>query len=920
MYKYRHFLNFKDIPDLGTIEISEPIGFDASTHKVEQSEFFGRDVVKADEKIDLAFTRDTFGILSNPIPNIDGIRQTHLSNAFDWILNVIESFGWETEIEWTVKDQMGVDHVVGIIDVFTAQVEFDCIKFNVIQHTKREIIKRRKDVVINAFSDKDLDGNPITPCATTEILMVAKPTFKTSNWNQVTNKFIDFSAAIGDRMFNFSKNLKTYGISVSNPPWDEIISSGDPVVSFRIIHASTMLQNVVVKYDSDMFFSGSTFDGDCQLILYAVVSDDTGTVIDFDPAINRMFYHYIPEWSSDIRVDIPHHLETTIPVIPAGGYLSVYWRYAPEIGSGLSVTSIKADIEIDAESVAFDSILRGVRLIDLIRHNVASVSGLPVISPLYDKIGSVAGPHYDNFAFNGYMLANTPLYPIDKDAAGNPKENGKPFNNQFEDLMKVPLETCHGYQINRTSVEILPYVEFYKDVDLGGFIADVNSENSYIYDKDYFLKTFTFGYDKSSSERETNGENTIDDIHTKTQRLFPSIKTDGNKNIELKHVRSHFLMEIQRRKAVDAKDSTSLQYDDTLFVVDCVPRAPSLTSKIYAILLHRREFGSRFLEILNTDLEGHNIGINWVLLGLRVGASFWITPPSENNGTYIVRAVTETVLTLEMIGPYASAAYTGNALTRAEYTIPGVLYTIRTTEGFADVGGVKQIFGVKGKHKYGNLMYSLGRNTRHWLPYLSTAMNFLKNKEITTTEFKINEHLETQTQAELAAGIPILKDNAPIKEVDIRHMRVIHPIIHKVSVIVDCDTAMMLLDDIETKKGFIRVQISNGKIIRGYPKKINYIWSTNQLEMELQEKNGRETVRLTKELLEDGTTQINIDEVGYPIHHDLFSYEVNYDFVTFRDSSRILIMNPTHWRDIEINGVSFTDKISFMDALNIFLA
>lgn len=915
MYKYKHFLNFKDIPDLGIVEILEPIGFDASSHKVEQSEFFGRDVVKADEKIDLAFTRDTFGILTNPIPNIDGIRQTHLSNAFDWILNVIESYGWETEIEWTVIDQMGATHVVGIIDVFTAVVEFDSIKFNVIQHTNRELIKRRKDVVVNAWSDKDLDGNPITPCTPTEIIMVAKPTFRRSKWTVPQSKTFDFHQQVGDKAFNFSRQQTAYEIEASYPVYDDLLDpseGSDPVNNYRLIFAKNTLNNVKITYDSDMYFSHN-FDGEAEVILYAVISTDntSDSVIEFA----RLWDWTFPASTTD-TVRVPAHLEHTFFNIPAGCSLSFYWFYNPVVAANVQVTCIKADVTIEAESVAFDSVIRGVRLIDLIRHNVKAISGLPVISPKYDKIGSIEGEHYNNFAFNGYMLADTPLYPLDKTGGlptSPPDPDGKPFNNAFEDLMTVPMETCHGHQINRTSVEILPYEEFYTDIDLGGFITDTNSANSYVYDKDYFLKTFTFKYSKSSDERETNGDNTIDDVHTQTQRLFASKKTDGNKNVELKHVRSHFLMELQRKKAIEAKKSTLLQYDETLFVVDCVQRNPSDVTRVKAVLLQRRgRTGSafNFLELLNTSSSLENIGINWVLMGLRVGTIVVNRLPAENAGTWRVISVTPTVLRLELVTatPWQPALENGNGLVDLEFTIPGVLYIARTTEGFVP----NSITGVHGPNKYANLRYAIGRNLKTWGAYIATAAKYLRGKDITTTEFKVNGTLSTQMIGETKP----VSDSSIIKEDVIRHLRRINPIIHKVTVIADCDTAMMLLDDIESKKGFIRVQIFNNKIIKGYPKKIDYIWSTNQLVMELQEANGRETVRLTKDA--DGI--IYIDEVGYPIHNDLFSYEMNYDFIMFRDSRRILIMNPTHWRDIEIDGVTYTDKIQFMDALNTFLA
>ncbi len=35
---FKHFLNFISLPDIGTIEIGEPIGFDKASYKVKQDQ------------------------------------------------------------------------------------------------------------------------------------------------------------------------------------------------------------------------------------------------------------------------------------------------------------------------------------------------------------------------------------------------------------------------------------------------------------------------------------------------------------------------------------------------------------------------------------------------------------------------------------------------------------------------------------------------------------------------------------------------------------------------------------------------------------------------------------------------------------------------------------------------------------------
>ena len=54
IYNFKHKLNFLDLPNVGTIIISEPDGFDGSSFKIEQdSKRYGRDVYIANEEIEL---------------------------------------------------------------------------------------------------------------------------------------------------------------------------------------------------------------------------------------------------------------------------------------------------------------------------------------------------------------------------------------------------------------------------------------------------------------------------------------------------------------------------------------------------------------------------------------------------------------------------------------------------------------------------------------------------------------------------------------------------------------------------------------------------------------------------------------------------------------------------------------------------
>jgi len=223
------------------------------------------------------------------------------------------------------------------------------------------------------------------------------------------------------------------------------------------------------------------------------------------------------------------------------------------------------DVSITATSTAIDTVVKGVRLIDLVKHNAQSIADVTVNAPNYD----VGGEHYDNFAFNGLLLGQI---------------TDKPFNNKFKDLINFTKETCHDYQINENNIEILPYSEYYKDIEMASFEELPSFSTTTKTNKRYSLKTAEFKYKKSSTDRQNNSENSIDDVHTETQKYITNT-VDGNLKVEIDHIRSAFLIEEARRRAFDNEQTKSLQNDDNLFLLKCIPLAPSSQGGFGAVLL-----------------------------------------------------------------------------------------------------------------------------------------------------------------------------------------------------------------------------------------------------------------------------------------------------------------------------------------------
>jgi hypothetical protein len=127
----------------------------------------------------------------------------------------------------------------------------------------------------------------------------------------------------------------------------------------------------------------------------------------------------------------------------------LFWAGIGYVDCNIDVTHRNFIIKVDAVSTSIDSIIKGVRYVDLFKQNIKSISGLTLEAPKYD----VAGEFYEQFAFNGKLIRQY----VDK-----------PFYVNFNDLTEGLQELNADYQINQNNVFIGQYNDFYNNVDLGG--------------------------------------------------------------------------------------------------------------------------------------------------------------------------------------------------------------------------------------------------------------------------------------------------------------------------------------------------------------------------------------------------------------------------------------------------------------------
>lgn len=896
MENFTFYLNFKN-DATGLVEITEPVKFDGASFTVEQDKGrYGRDISYGNEEVSLEFYEGTF--------------DNGLTMGLTQLLDCYKNYGFESEVEFILK-QNGTTFTVGILDFQMAKTDlitfFEC---KVIQENNRAIIKRRNDINVDVFSDKDLDLNTITPLATENILLKAKPVLQVSKWVSGFPEvgqgliiddgfYIDFPSEYA--YLNNLQQVKSSGIDntlgyLDNQlKWTSSTESSSTRENFGFILAQNEMTNISIKMNNiDIQSYLYTRKSDLPYIItgfYRVKMEivwgfDTvsflGKYTIFDNQIDTdgltegfQYYNY----SGDVSIDIPY--------LPRGAKIWIYCtghnnRTSAKatyntFGSLQSQTIIKAfDLTITGTSTAIDSVIKGVRYIDLFKQNIKSISGLTVDAPRFD----IDGEFYEQFAFNGKLIR---------------QYNNKPFYVNFKDLTEGLQEVNADFQINDNNVFLGKYDDFYTNNDLGGYLQAPDNEFISNFNERYTINSFDYAY--KTFEENKDEANTIDGIHTKANFLLPNKLVENTKKIEVNHIRDPFAIESARRQGINTKESTSLDNDDKLFLIDVFELEDGAMGGFGAKLLMRLNDGK--LEILNNTLNGDGTPFNWTLLGFNLGSNFEIIS-GVNVGNYTVFEMTETNIKLTPIG--FTPTIEGDHFIKVEYPLNNVNYVNRTNQGFTEIDNLAS------GDNFSNLRYSIKRNMMHWSSYLKTASKYKPNGIIQNTFFKNNGLLSTKFESETVPTI----EGANINVTDLSDA-ILSPMFYKTKVVASFETVKTLLDKLATQKGFIRIVDTNDAVVKLHPTKLDYEWVTNLLTIEGEKRNESDYINIDT----FGTALLKINEIGYDIiilKNRWF--KIDGFFVTLYDLNNVPLINRTRFDKFKVNGVTFADVVTLSDALN----
>ena len=898
---FKFFLKFNNDDRFGTIEVTETVKFDGATYIVEQdSKRYGRDVSFMNENLDLIFYKGTYDVSENPLLLPDGTIVNNLTQGFEYLIEYFNIYGSESDVDYIVEKDSIVFNM-GSVEITETDGEY-FVKAKVEQSGIIKIAKDRDDIVVNMFSSEDLDGNPITPLTTTNILTKAKPITQNSSFEhsadtqaQAVSNIVLGTPFLSQSGCNSANVTVEYGIqdtlSFLSPQF--ALTNGIPNgEAFTFIQARNDLTNVTISIKDvsatarqvvNNFFSDKVLTGSGYIKLVVKIGVDVSNITE-SYTLWQHDFSYVDGDALIQEVTSPTSFNLDLNAIGSGNRVYIYFEPSAQstftgapYASGtlvsyrnyLFLNNIK--VSIKATSTAIDKVSKGFRYVDAKKHIVKSISGLDVYAPKFD----VGGKYYSQFLMSGNMLRG---------------REDVPFSIKFKDIMATIREVNADYQLDALDsngdnvVYIGQFLDFYPNKEIGVFPIYPDESSVISFNERFKVNAINFEY--KNFEQNKDAQNTIDATHTKSQWLTPNKKSVNDIKINLPQVRDAYKFQFTIDQPIT--NTNSIEADDLMFLLDVIPLAPSTRGGFTRSLKHNIDSDGR-LQMLNDS------SFSWLNLGFNIGAEF-IIENTSNAGTYIVYGATNNIITLTGSPSFNSTGI----LTTVNYPLENVLYVNRTNEGF------ELIENLLNDTDFSNLLYTQKRNLKEWYNNFATICKSYPNGVLRNTEFLNNGDLITRFTGETENT----EEKANINVSDFGEGR-LTPNLIKVKLVADWENTVTMLTALKTINndgtigGFIRGFDNSGKVVKGYPQKLEYEPATETLTVTLEVRNEGDYLQITS-----GVGEITVNEVGYTI--DVLNdqwYEFNNDYLIIYDINSNPIINKTRYDFVKIDGILYDSAI-----------
>lgn len=879
------YLDFKN-DSSGEVLIDEPIGYADIDFNLQQKEkAYGRDISFSGGESQFIFTN-------------------YRNHYLDKLLYFNHFYGFESKVDLIIR-QDGYDDVVAELDFASATSDdFEYFKCKVIQQSSLQIIKRRKSVKIDLFSDKDVDGNPIAPLVPENILLLAKPMYQVSTWEQPEQYALNLTTKVGRRYtINPAGNIIKSDIDGTQTPFE--VNSNN-IDNMQYLVATTNLKKITIKLNgcSGLLIPDSDNGGkgriNFSLIVTqaSIVAPEGEAVPGFSaPAVYK--YTTTTFLSKSLKhSDSPWSFPTTdysisIDSLNRGDKLYITYLFDMvktnklEIGiqgrlecfGNLNIKSI----DITAESSSYNSVTPSFRLIDVMKQVIKSSSGLTISAPRFD----IGGEFYDNRLFNGNFLRNA-LYNTDG--------TKKSFYISLEDIEKSITEMNADYEINANgNIFFGTEQDFYNSTESGFFDNIQFSEMTKVFNPRFSVNEFHYKYKNFQSLKENEEVNSADNIHGESKYVFTNKMVENKKEINIEWTRDAFLIESNRRKAITVSKDTASQDDDTLFAIDTINTIGDRDFTEISFLQHSFDSIANRLT-LRSDGE-----VNFNSLGITVGSVFTILGSDKNAGSYLVEAnakssgslVNDIVASSSLLlnrtsSGVISSNNNGERVTKYKYILSNsyIPYTNYTSEGFV-------ASNLKAWEQYSNLRYSVRRNiNNYYQPYLATCNLYHKDISIKNTWYKNNgECITTYNGLTLKENEEFIPSNP-----------ILSPFMYDNIVFANVEFTdfISLQNSIRSDRGYIRTIDNNNRVIKIYPINMKYEILSKELTIKAEEKYEPKTMTIS--------TANQFILINNETYVQAIDWELRDNKLFIYDKRRQLLYNGVFFNNVAIND-SLTENI-----------
>lgn len=781
MSKEKFWFQFPDEPTKKWF-IDEPIGYGSVDFSLDQQESGdGRDAQLSGGKVPFRFTK-------------------HRTHYLEKLLYFDQLTGSESGIILFIQLETGQIHQ-GQLDFYGAKTnDFDYFECSVILESQLQVFKRRSETKVDMFSSVGINKETIEPLQPLNMLLKAKPSTQTSQWEQTVDYFRDFR--IIDQIDNYYNPCQNLIKSEIEDTFTFFSQNSANKGDFALLTAASNLKNVKIQIDNVNVFVHTDGSNDAAVL----VSVNYGATIETSTQINL---YQVLSRTEDINFN-----ESFTVDIPALQRAETVWfsvRVIMTVGGGnMYIKGMKT--LVTASSTAYNTITPTFRLIDVMKQIAKSIAGLDVYAPRYD----VGGEFYDNVITSGKLLG------------GNIND---PFYVSWDDIEKsISPEHKASSEIQldgRVFVGI--YEDFYTGEECGFFDKTQFSSLGRVKNPIYHLVDFKLNFSKYQSLKEATEPNSESTIHGESTITTNDTNSDNHLENKIQWNRDSILLDVQQRLSTKVSTDTATQDDETIFAIDTIETENDQQFTETTTLQHT--FSTLYLSLRS------NGEVNFIVLGIKVNTTFTIEYPDPNAGDYNVSAVTNTELQLQRIsGGSISNANDGVRLTKYTYQIKQetIPLTNRTNEGFT------AITNLIAPEKYSNLRYSVERLIRkYWDRFLATCNLSHADEELTNTYYKNNGKCETEY-----AGLRVTeKENfIPLDPILTRFM-------YEGVVFANVDMADVktLYDNVRTQRGFIRTIDHNKRVLKLYPMKMSYENKSRKLTISGQEKFQKAYLTIVKE-------------------------------------------------------------------------